>query len=166
MSTQPTVSEKTPVTAPDAQLAGPATVVEPAPPANSPPQTDGTTLATEQPAPVRDLPANPAAPQQEQVQLVTPLEQLGDSPAWIDCPWCHRRTKTVVRTEGTTKQIFAGILCCLLCVCLACVPCIAGWFEDTIHSCGECSRTVATKPEGGGIIVHKPAEAVPSKYAQ
>jgi hypothetical protein len=99
-------TQQTPVTASDAQLAGPATVVEPAPPAYSPPQTDGTTLATEQPAPVRDLPANPAAPQQEQVQLVTPLEQLGDSPAWIDCPWCHRRTKTVVRTEGTTKQMY------------------------------------------------------------
>ncbi|OAA66366.1 LPS-induced tumor necrosis factor alpha factor [Akanthomyces lecanii RCEF 1005] len=25
---------------------------------------------------------------------VTPLNQLGDTPQWIDCPFCHKRTKT------------------------------------------------------------------------
>ena len=24
----------------------------------------------------------------------TPLDQLGDTPQWIDCPFCHRRTET------------------------------------------------------------------------
>ncbi len=68
------------------------------------------------PVPVKDLPSDPAqpqrqlpmaanGPQQQPAAGVTPLTQLGDQPQWIDCPFCHQRTMTRLRTEGTPMQM-------------------------------------------------------------
>ncbi|AEO63758.1 765d9350-c5c3-45d8-8a6d-b886477d322e [Thermothielavioides terrestris] len=150
-----------------------------APPAFSPssaaatePQDAGH-AANQAPEPLKGLPADPNTAQQQvpasaavppaPAQVATPLDQLGDSPQWIDCPFCHRRTLTRVSKEGTSMQILAGILCCLFCVCLACVPCLAGWFEETIYVCTQCNKKVATRPVSGPIIVHGPQATVPSK---
>lgn len=32
---------------------------------------------------------------------VTPLEALGNYDAWIDCPFCHQRTRTKVDKAAT-----------------------------------------------------------------
>ncbi|EQB59212.1 hypothetical protein CGLO_00429 [Colletotrichum gloeosporioides Cg-14] len=102
------------------------------------------------------------------IQGVTPLHMLGGKPQPIDCPFCMRRTMTIVDTEGTGMQMLAGALCCLLCVCLTCVPCIAGWYEDTHYSCGNCHKRVATRPYDGPIQVFGPHgqmfPMVPSQY--
>ncbi|KAI1194161.1 hypothetical protein F5X97DRAFT_327822 [Nemania serpens] len=37
--------------------------------------------------------------------MVTPLAALTSQPAWIDCPFCHSRTKTRIDTEGTGAQV-------------------------------------------------------------
>jgi hypothetical protein len=37
---------------------------------------------------------------------VIPLNMLGDQPQWIDCPFCHKRTTTTVRREGTSMQMY------------------------------------------------------------
>ncbi|KAJ4147027.1 hypothetical protein LMH87_001580 [Akanthomyces muscarius] len=42
---------------------------------------------------------------------VTPLNQLGDTPQWIDCPFCHKRTKTTVRKEGGSMQMCHSSAC-------------------------------------------------------
>ncbi|MCJ1233244.1 hypothetical protein MMC14_001199 [Varicellaria rhodocarpa] len=34
---------------------------------------------------------------------VTPLERLGETPEWIDCPFCQRRTRTMVTKEDSTS---------------------------------------------------------------
>lgn len=39
------------------------------------------------------------------VTTVTPLNQLTNTPEWIDCPFCHKRTKTTVRSEGGSMQM-------------------------------------------------------------
>ncbi|KAF4983722.1 hypothetical protein FZEAL_938 [Fusarium zealandicum] len=38
------------------------------------------------------------------VATVTPLHLLRKDPAWIDCPFCQRRTQTVVHTDGSPTQ--------------------------------------------------------------
>ena len=38
--------------------------------------------------------------------MVTPLDRLGELPAWIDCPFCKQRTKTMVTKEGEGMQMF------------------------------------------------------------
>ncbi|KAK1505126.1 hypothetical protein CABS01_08904 [Colletotrichum abscissum] len=138
------------------------------------------------PAPAREMPANlvqleqPATPMPAQQKggptitplanpaTVTPLHMLGDEPQWIDCPFCKQRTQTVIAKEGTAMQMVAGALCCLLCICLTCVPCIAGWCEDMHYTCSNCKNKVATRPYDGTIQVFSPQPGgglVPSQYA-
>lgn len=152
--------------------------IEAAPPAYAPRGTeepaDPNQVPGQQPAPVKEMPTNLNAQQpqsatpmaaQQPVPGVIPINQLGDRPQWIDCPFCNQRTMTRVTTEGTSMQIVAGVLCCLLCVCLACVPCMAHWFEETYYFCSKCHNKVATRLESGTIIVHAPVAVVPSKHA-
>lgn len=37
---------------------------------------------------------------------VVPLNMLGDMPQPIDCPFCHRRTMTEIRREGSSMQMY------------------------------------------------------------
>ena len=67
-------------------------------------------------------------------------------------------------TYGPPNNSVAGVLCCFLCVCLACVPCIAGWFEDTNYFCSACNKKVASRPDKGGIEVYGPPQVVPSQF--
>ncbi|KAK3901833.1 hypothetical protein C8A05DRAFT_34493 [Staphylotrichum tortipilum] len=128
------------------------------------------------PVPVKDLPSDPAqvpkqlpmspnGPQPQPAVGVTPLSRLGDNPQWIDCPFCEHRTMTRLRKEGTPMQMIAGIVCCLFCVCLACVPCLAHWFEETYYYCSRCNKQVAKRNEDGHITVIVPETVVPSKFA-
>lgn len=56
------------------------------------------------------LPAEAKTPGQS--ITVTPLPQLTETPAWIDCPYCNQRTKTQVTSEGSSAQwyVFYGAL--------------------------------------------------------
>ncbi|KAH6843481.1 hypothetical protein B0I37DRAFT_218520 [Chaetomium sp. MPI-CAGE-AT-0009] len=151
--------------------------IEAAPPAYAPRavgEPEDANQVPQQAAPVKEMPTDlnaqqpqPMAPltPQQPVLGVIPLNQLGEQPQWIDCPFCHRRTMTRLNKEGTSMQIVAGVLCCLLCVCLACVPCMAGWFEETYYFCSQCNNKVATRTDSGLLVVHAPVAAVPSKHA-
>ncbi|KAK0707920.1 hypothetical protein B0H67DRAFT_324628 [Lasiosphaeris hirsuta] len=98
---------------------------------------------------------------------VTPLEQLtavqGGAPQFIDCPFCHQRSKVRFNTEGTPMQILVGILLCILCIFLACLPCCAGWFEETNFFCSKCNKMVAKRDDHGRIQVFGPQVLVPSQ---
>ncbi|KAF4827284.1 hypothetical protein CGCTS75_v008367 [Colletotrichum tropicale] len=178
------MSQLQPVTV-EAPAAPAATIQQPAPAHDRSPIVATTadaspTPATELPAEVHNIGPTTTTPPVEQgkgtdqkpvppmIQGVTPLHMLGDKPQPIDCPFCMRRTMTILDTEGTGMQMLAGALCCLLCVCLTCVPCIAGWCEDTHYSCGNCHKRVATRPYDGPIQVFGPNgqmfPMVPSQY--
>ncbi|KAK0640573.1 hypothetical protein B0T16DRAFT_418130 [Cercophora newfieldiana] len=97
------------------------------------------------------------------VPLVTPLEMLqGETPQYIDCPWCQQRALATASRHGTSMQMLTGLICCLICVCLACVPCIAGWFEETEYNCSACKRLVAKRDDNGAIQLFVPPVLVPS----
>ncbi|KAL2193034.1 hypothetical protein P885DRAFT_81627 [Corynascus similis CBS 632.67] len=162
--------------------------IDVAPPAYAPrspagPQ-DASQVSNSPPAPVKEMPADlnaphvhppmapgapaapgvPGAPQQPAYGVV-PIPQLsGEQPQWIDCPFCQQRTLTRVTKDGTPMQVVAGVLCCLLCVCLACLPCMAGWFEETTYFCSHCNNKVALRPDSGPIVVYAPTAVVPSKH--
>lgn len=99
------------------------------------------------------------------VGRVTPLNQLSNTPQWIVCPFCHRCTKTTVRQEGESTQIIVGAVLCLVCVCLACLPCMLHWFEDTVWHCSECKNKVAMRRNEGAIEIFGPARVEYSQYA-
>ncbi|OAR00863.1 hypothetical protein LLEC1_02733 [Akanthomyces lecanii] len=99
-----------------------------------------------------------------QAATVTPLNQLGDTPEWIDCPFCQTRTKTTVRKEGGNMQIIVGAVLCLVCVCLTCLPCMLHWFEDTEWHCSHCKKKVAIRQNEGAIQVLAPTQVVYSQY--
>ncbi|KFA69773.1 hypothetical protein S40285_10365 [Stachybotrys chlorohalonatus IBT 40285] len=84
---------------------------------------------------------------------VTLLQHLGPNPEWIDCQFCHKRTKTNVIHKGQPMQFVTGALLCLVCICLAPLPCMLHWFEETQWYCTGCSKMVATRPHDSPIIV-------------
>ena len=100
---------------------------------------------------------------------VTPIEQLGEVPAWIDCPYCKRRTQTRVQQVGSSSQEYGdpisivwkhtnsllsllSIVCCLICICLVCLPSMAGWLSDFEHYCTNCGNKVAKRSHDGGPV--------------
>ncbi|KAK4228629.1 hypothetical protein QBC38DRAFT_474424 [Podospora fimiseda] len=119
-------------------------------------------ITSEQPKPLPVLPGNPTQQNMLPVEasIATPLNMLSDQPQWIDCPFCQRRTKTRVQKEGTPMQIIAGALCCLFCICLTCVPCIAGWFEEIHYFCSGCNNKVAMRPDSGPLQIYAPGGVV------
>ena len=78
-----------------------------------PPQHKDATLpqddAITQPPPyAAERPRDPYMPQQPMSAAsppVTPLERLGEVEAWIDCPFCHQRTRTRVDKVDTSMTL-------------------------------------------------------------
>ncbi|KAK4168363.1 hypothetical protein QBC43DRAFT_117278 [Cladorrhinum sp. PSN259] len=119
-------------------------------------------ITSEQPKPNPVLPANPTQANMIPIEasVATPLNMLGHAPQWIDCPFCQKRTRTRVRKDGTPMQLIAGALCCLFCICLTCVPCIAGWFEEVHYYCTGCNNQVAMRPDSGPMQIYAPGGVV------
>ncbi|KAF4828666.1 hypothetical protein CGCTS75_v007242 [Colletotrichum tropicale] len=90
---------------------------------------------------------------------VTPLGNLdGDSPQWIDCPYCCKRAQTSVFKTGTKRQLLLRVVSGFFFFAVLCVPGAIGWLEDVHYECAECHRTVATKPHKGPMKIYKPAK--------
>ncbi|CAJ2502641.1 Uu.00g100350.m01.CDS01 [Anthostomella pinea] len=106
---------------------------------------------------------NPNAEIFYEAQVVTPLHQLTDTPLWINCPFCNKRTKTQSSVEGTAMQILSSVLCCLICVPLVCLPCVCHWFEETNIFCSACRNRVAVISDGD---YGTPTEAAVQKMRQ
>lgn len=94
----------------------------------------------------------------QQATYVVPLERLGENPEWVDCPFCRKVTKTRVDKEDSTMTMVAGGLLCLVCICLACLPCMLGWAQNTYHVCTQCGKQLAFRPHDGMLQVHPAAK--------
>ncbi|KAI0121796.1 hypothetical protein F4814DRAFT_190769 [Daldinia grandis] len=106
--------------------------------------------------------------QERDQPMVTPLERLDEHPRWIDCPACKRRTRTKVEKEGGGMQILVGFFLCCVCPCLACLPCMGGWFENTRIICSDCQANVANISHDDRVQVVPRYRAIqqPSVYYQ
>ncbi|KAI6372432.1 hypothetical protein MCOR25_003753 [Pyricularia grisea] len=98
----------------------------------------------------------PAAQHHHQHVGATPLQALGPAPAVIDCPFCQQRVMTRVNEEHSSMTYLLGVLIGCICICAACVPCLAGMCQDVTHFCTNCNQRVAHIPYSGGVQVIQP----------
>ncbi|KAL8760988.1 MAG: hypothetical protein Q9184_002858 [Pyrenodesmia sp. 2 TL-2023] len=92
--------------------------------------------------------------QQSQYQTATPIANLGEGAAPVDCPCCHMRALT--RPEyhsGNTTNAWAALLC--FCLCLGCIPYLMRSLKDVEHKCGNCGALLATWHNSGRVVVHQ-----------
>lgn len=99
-------------------------------------------------------------------QKVTPLHLLSDRPEFVDCQMCEQRARTRVEKKGEGMQFLTGALLCLVCICLAPLPCCLHWFEQTNWYCDKCGKQIATRTPESPVHVLPPPHAlsVPSQY--
>ncbi|KAF2723062.1 hypothetical protein K431DRAFT_220774 [Polychaeton citri CBS 116435] len=106
----------------------------------------------------------------EEVAYVTPLRKLGAEVAWIDCQFCNTRARTRIVEEDSGTTACYGVLLCLICWPLACLPCCLGWAQDINHYCTNCNKQVVHKPYDGQIQIFERDSSsrlpnqIPSKY--
>ncbi|KAK1763967.1 hypothetical protein QBC33DRAFT_548444 [Phialemonium atrogriseum] len=130
--------------------------------------TNGQTGYIQQPEMAHSARAQPQFGTLPQAQQVTPLKSLREAPAWIDCPFCEKRTLTKVTQEDSSATCLASLLCCLVCVCLVCVPSMTGMCANHVHNCSNCHNRVALRSHDGFVQTFGPTSAtgtVPSKYS-
>ncbi|EHK42070.1 hypothetical protein TRIATDRAFT_84172 [Trichoderma atroviride IMI 206040] len=106
-----------------------------------PAQSQSTGIVTKQPSMVQNMkPEN----------YVVKPENLGESPDYIDCPYCKSRQKTEVRHQSTSQTSLAAAVCCLCCGILPVfIPFVCNWCSDLDHHCESCKKRVAHQPHEG-----------------
>ncbi|KAI9898103.1 hypothetical protein N3K66_006463 [Trichothecium roseum] len=130
------------------------------------PQPQPTTQTQTPPIQMQPMTAPPMNPHAAQ-QKVTPLHLLSETPQWIDCHFCRQRTKTVVKKDGAGLQFLTGAVLCLVCICLAPLPCCLNWFEETHWYCSNCNKQVAHRVGDHPLQPTAPPQAhsQPTQYA-
>ncbi|KAM7216169.1 hypothetical protein V8F06_008469 [Rhypophila decipiens] len=95
----------------------------------------------------------------------TPLQDLNESPDYVDCPHCRTRQKTTVRHEPSTETTMAAVACCLCCGILpGLFPFCCQWFYDVEHVCPRCVKVVARMPHDGKMEPVLPPKYQPSQF--
>ncbi|OQO14671.1 hypothetical protein B0A48_00052 [Cryoendolithus antarcticus] len=100
--------------------------------------------------------------------MVVPLEQVRNSPARVDCPYCKKPVMTEIQTPSSGDD---GMTQCL--ICLVCWPLLFCYEsdKDLNHHCSVCRRILTHQGSKGGPVqvMAKPQAdqgLVASQYAQ
>ncbi|KAF5979578.1 hypothetical protein FBULB1_5653 [Fusarium bulbicola] len=92
-------------------------------------------------------------------KTVTPLHLLGDQPEAIDCPFCLRRSETIVKKKPSSTTHLQAVALLMTTVCGAVAPYMAKWSFDIEHICDNCRNRVMYKAKGKDIRICKAPEA-------
>ncbi|KAK8128613.1 hypothetical protein PG984_009721 [Apiospora sp. TS-2023a] len=115
--------------------------------------------------PPQQFPNNGPMPQMQAPGYAVPLQCLIDLPAIVDCPFCHHRVLTHTVENDSSMTLITGLALGFACICLACLPCIGGWFQDVDHYCPVCKQRVAYVPYGKPAQIFFPAAGpMPQQY--
>ncbi|KAK8051017.1 LPS-induced tumor necrosis factor alpha factor [Apiospora rasikravindrae] len=111
--------------------------------------------------PQQPPPNDGSMPQLQAPGYAVPLQCLGDLPAIVDCPFCHHRVLTQTIENDSSMTLLTGLALGFACICLACLPCLGGWFQDVDHYCPVCKQRVAFSAYGKQTQVFFPSGPMP-----
>ncbi|KAF4343212.1 hypothetical protein FBEOM_2803 [Fusarium beomiforme] len=102
------------------------------------------------------------------VTYVTPLDQLGDHPKFVDCPFCRHRAETRVKKISSKMTHVSATVLGFTTIAGAAVPYAGKWHSHTAHYCSNCDHKVAIRKWGSSQM--KPLGTPdhlrqPSRYA-
>ncbi|KAM7192902.1 hypothetical protein V8F33_008090 [Rhypophila sp. PSN 637] len=113
----------------------------------------------------RSGPTGPGSTTRRPENYVILLQDLNESPDYVDCPHCRTRQKTTVRQQPSTETNIAAVACCLFCGILpGLFPFICLWFYDIEHVCPHCNKLVARMPHDGKMEPVLPPTYQPSQF--
>ncbi|KAH8892720.1 hypothetical protein GQ53DRAFT_860776 [Thozetella sp. PMI_491] len=93
-----------------------------------------------------------ATPNMKPENYVIRLENLDETPDYVDCPYCKSRQMTKIRHESSSQTTLAAAVLCLCCGVLPVfIPFVCNWCADTDHYCEGCNARVAHKPHEGNM---------------
>ncbi|KAH6889658.1 hypothetical protein B0T10DRAFT_486534 [Thelonectria olida] len=84
---------------------------------------------------------------------VTPLHLLGDQSDTVDCPFCQRRTLTLVKYGASWLTHFFAVCLFFLTFCGVLAPYLLHWNSNISHWCQNCNRKVAYRNFGSRKMV-------------
>ncbi|KAF4963832.1 hypothetical protein FSARC_8192 [Fusarium sarcochroum] len=82
------------------------------------------------------------------VTYVTPLDQLGDHPKFVDCPFCRHRVETRVKKTSSKMTHVSATVLGFTTIAGAAVPYAGKWHSHTSHYCSNCDHKVAMRRWG------------------
>ncbi|KAK7928253.1 hypothetical protein PG985_005251, partial [Apiospora marii] len=118
----------------------------------------------EQQPPPQPFPNDGSMPQMQAPGYAVPLQCLIDLPAIVDCPFCNHRVLTHTIENDSSMTLITGLALGFACICLACLPCLGGWFQDVDHYCPVCKQRVAAVPYGKPAQIFFPSGPMPQQY--
>ncbi|OKO99990.1 hypothetical protein PENSUB_8207 [Penicillium subrubescens] len=94
-------------------------------------------------------------------QRTVDLNQLGEEPRLVNCPFCHHQVMTRVQKESTSATGMAAVGCCLFggIIC-AFLPYCMEMCHDSHHFCTNCGQKVAIRPHDGQVQIFSPQNPV------
>lgn len=140
----------------------------------------------QQPLPIHPQPARIEV--MGQPSNVTKLPYLGETPEYIDCPFCKTMAKTKVEHQSSDQTAYvlaiskvvslladlyidrpcsiSAALCCVFCGIIGVfVPYLCGWSQDVDHYCTNCNRKVTHRPYNGVVnVISTDDRQGPSKF--
>ncbi|CCT62920.1 uncharacterized protein FFUJ_00475 [Fusarium fujikuroi IMI 58289] len=84
----------------------------------------------------------------EVVTYVTPLDQLGDHPKFVDCPFCRHLAETRVKKVSSKMTHVSATVLGFTTIAGAVVPYAGKWHSHTAHYCSNCDHKVAIRKWG------------------
>jgi lipopolysaccharide-induced tumor necrosis factor-alpha factor len=88
-------------------------------------------------------PGAPVPPQPQHTVIVQNVH-FGPRAMNMICPHCQSQIQTRTDSEPSATAWVLGVVLCILCWPLSCVPCCIDSLQDVTHTCPNCRKVVGT----------------------